>query len=97
MTIKWVLTGLVAVVLMGTACDNSKNFSAASQSPAGLKYYISYSTSDTQFLCYAIGDNPYGSFTYAGRILEPVVGWASHHSICAFEGKTYLFYHDSLL
>jgi len=61
------------------------------------KYYFSYSTGDTHFICYAIGDNPYGPFTYAGRILEPVVGWTSHHSICEFEGKWYLFYHDSSL
>lgn len=61
------------------------------------KYYFSYSTGDTHFICYAIGDNPYGPFTYAGRILEPVVGWTSHHSICEFEGRWYLFYHDSSL
>lgn len=61
------------------------------------RYYFSYSTGDTHFLCYAIGDNPYGPFRYAGRILEPVVGWTSHHSICEFEGKWYLFYHDSSL
>ena len=61
------------------------------------KYYFSYSTGDTHYLCYAIGDNPYGPFTYGGRILEPVVGWTSHHSICAFEDKWYLFYHDSSL
>jgi hypothetical protein len=61
------------------------------------KYYFSYSTGDTHYLCYAIGDNPYGPFQYAGRILEPVVGWTSHHSICAFENKWYLFYHDSSL
>jgi hypothetical protein len=61
------------------------------------KYYFSYSTGDTHYICYATGDNPYGPFTYQGRILEPVVGWTSHHSICDFEGKTYLFYHDSSL
>jgi hypothetical protein len=61
------------------------------------KYYFSYSTGDTHFICYAIGDNPYGPFTYQGRILEPVVGWTSHHSIVEFEGKWYLFYHDSSL
>lgn len=61
------------------------------------KYYFSYSTGDTHYLCYAMGDNPYGPFTYAGRILEPVVGWTSHHSICEFNGKWYLFYHDSSL
>src|SRR4029079_18936347 len=61
------------------------------------KYYFSYSTGDTHFLCYAIGDNPYGPFKYVGRILHPVVGWTSHHSICSFNDKWYLFYHDSSL
>ena len=61
------------------------------------KYYLSYSTGDTHFLCYAIGDNPYGPFKYGGRILNPVVGWTSHHSIIEFENKWYLFYHDSSL
>jgi hypothetical protein len=48
-------------------------------------------------LCYAIGDNPYGPFAFAGNILLPVVGWTTHHSICEFAGKTWLFYHDSML
>lgn len=61
------------------------------------KYYFSYSTGDTHFICYAIGDNPYGPFTYQGRILNPVIGWTSHHSICEVDGKWYLFYHDSSL
>lgn len=61
------------------------------------KYYFSYSTGDTHFICYAMGDNPYGPFTYTGRILNPVIGWTSHHSICKVEDKWYLFYHDSSL
>ncbi|GGW60700.1 glycoside hydrolase family 43 protein [Alishewanella tabrizica] len=61
------------------------------------KYYFSYSTGDTHFICYAMGDSPYGPFTYQGRILEPVVGWTTHHSICEFNGTWYLFYHDSIL
>lgn len=61
------------------------------------KYYFSYSTGDTHFICYAIGDNPYGPFTYQGRILNPVIGWTSHHSICEVNKKWYLFYHDSSL
>ena len=61
------------------------------------KYYFSYSTGDTHFICYAMGQSPYGPFTYKGRILNPVVGWTSHHSICEFKGKWYLFYHDSSL
>ena len=60
------------------------------------KYYLSYSTGNTHRLCYAIGENPYGPFTYKGVILTPVVGWTTHHSICEFKGKWYLFYHDSV-
>lgn len=58
------------------------------------KYYFSYSTGDTHLLCYATGDNPYGPFTFGGVILQPVVGWTTHHSIAEFRGKWYLFYHD---
>ncbi|WP_167619166.1 glycoside hydrolase family 43 protein [Maribellus sediminis] len=60
------------------------------------KYYFSYSTGNTHKLCYAIGDNPYGPFTYQGVILTPVVGWTTHHSIVEFKGKWYLFHHDSV-
>ena len=60
------------------------------------KYYFSYSTGNTHLLCYAVGDNPYGPFTYQGVILTPVVGWTTHHSICEFQGKWYLFHHDSV-
>ena len=80
------------------AGDNKRRFFEASwMHKYQGKYYFSYSTGDTHFICYAIGDNPYGPFTYAGKILEPVVGWTSHHSICAFNDKWYLFYHDSSL
>ena len=58
------------------------------------KYYFSYSTGDSHYLCYAIGDSPYGPFTYQGVILEPVVGWTTHHSIVEYKGQWYLFYHD---
>ena len=61
------------------------------------KYYLSYSTGTTHYLVYAIGDTPKGPFTYKGRILEPVIGWTTHHSIVEFKGKWYLFYHDSSL
>jgi hypothetical protein len=57
-------------------------------------YYFSYSTGDTHFIVYATGDNPLGPFTYRGRILEPVLGWTTHHSIVEFAGHWYLFYHD---
>ena len=78
--------------------DNERRFFEASwMHKYRGKYYFSYSTGDTHYLCYAIGDNPYGPFTYGGRILNPVVGWTSHHSIVEFNGKCYLFYHDSSL
>lgn len=60
------------------------------------KYYFSYSTGDSHLLCYAVGDNPYGPFTYKGVILEPVAGWTTHHSIVEYKGKWYLFHHDSV-
>lgn len=60
------------------------------------KYYFSYSTGNTHLLCYAVGDSPYGPFTYQGVILTPVVGWTTHHSIVEFKGKWYLFHHDSV-
>ena len=59
------------------------------------KYYYSYSTGNTHLLCYAVGDNPYGPFTYQGIILTPVVGWTTHHCITEYAGKWYLFHHDS--
>ena len=61
------------------------------------RYYLSYSTGDTHLLCYAIGDSPYGPFVYQGVLLSPVVGWTTHHSICQFQGRWYLFYHDAIL
>ena len=76
--------------------DNDRRFFEASwMHKYKGKYYFSYSTGDTHKLCYAIGDNPYGPFTFQGVFLTPVVGWTSHHSIVEFKGKWYLFYHDS--
>lgn len=59
------------------------------------KYYFSYSTGNTHRLCYATSDSVHGPFTYRGVVLTPVVGWTTHHSVCEFQGKSYLFYHDS--
>lgn len=80
------------------AGDNDKRFfEAAWLHKHQEKYYFSYSTGDTHFICYAVGNTPYGPFTYSGRILNPVIGWTSHHSICKVNEKWYLFYHDSSL
>ncbi|HRV84009.1 MAG TPA: glycoside hydrolase family 43 protein [Saprospiraceae bacterium] len=61
------------------------------------KYYLSYSTGDTHYIVYATGDSPYGPFIYQGVVLNPVIGWTNHHSIVEYQGKWYLFYHDSTL
>jgi beta-xylosidase len=60
-------------------------------------YYLSYSTGTTHYLAYAISKNPKGPYVYKGRILNPVKGWTTHHSIVEFKGKWYLFYHDASL
>lgn len=88
------------VVILGedgkplTAGDLHRFFEASWMHKYNGKYYLSYSTGDTHLLCYAIGDNPYGPFTYQGVILTPVVGWTTHHSIAEYKGKWYLFHHD---
>ncbi|TDZ38319.1 Xylosidase/arabinosidase [Colletotrichum spinosum] len=69
-------------------------FEAAWVHKRGDVYYFSYSTGDTHYLCYATGTSPLGPFTYGGRILEPVLGWTTHHSIVEFEGRWWLFHHD---
>lgn len=77
-----------------TADDPHRFFEASWMHKYQGKYYFSYSTGDTHLLCYAIGDNPYGPFTYQGVILNPVVGWTTHHSILEYKGQWYLFHHD---
>jgi hypothetical protein len=80
------------------AADNNRRFfEAAWLHKYNGKYYFTYSTGDTHFICYATGDNPYGPFTYQGVVLNPVIGWTNHHSIVEIDGKWYLFYHDSTL
>ena len=61
------------------------------------RYYLSYSTGTTHRIVYAVGDKPEGPFVYQGVILEPVIGWTTHHSIVEYQGEWYLFYHDSSL
>lgn len=58
-------------------------------------YYLSYSTGTTHYIVYAMSKNPKGPFTYKGKILNPVKGWTTHHSIVQFKDKWYLFYHDA--
>lgn len=61
------------------------------------KYYFTYSTGDTHYLAYAVGDKPFGPFHYKGIFLKPVEGWTTHHSIVEVKGKWYMFYHDTQL
>lgn len=88
------------VVILGadgqplTADDPHRFFEASWMHKYQDRYYFSYSTGDTHLLCYAIGDNPYGPFTFQGVLLEPVVGWTTHASIVEWHGKWYLFHHD---
>ena len=81
-----------------TAADNNRRFFEAVwvHKYNGL-YYLSYSTGDTHYIVYATSNNPTGPFIFRGKILEPVTGWTTHHSIVKFKGKWYLFYHDSTL
>jgi hypothetical protein len=76
---------------------NRRFFEASWMHKFNGKYYFSYSTGNTHFICYAIADNPYGPFTYKGVILNPVIGWTNHHSVVEFKGKWYLYFHDSTL
>ena len=88
------------VIILGSdgqplrAGDPHRFFEASWMHKYKGQYYFSYSTGDSHLLCYAIGASPYGPFTYQGVILEPVVGWTTHHSIVEYGGQWYLFYHD---
>ncbi len=74
---------------------NRRFFEASWMHMYNGKYYFSYSTGDTHFICYATGTSPLGPFTYQGVVLNPVVGWTNHQSIVEFMSKWYLFYHDT--
>jgi hypothetical protein len=77
-----------------SADDPHRFFEASWMHKYHGKYYFSYSTGDTHLLCYAVGNSPYGPFTYKGVILEPVVGWTTHHSIVQYKNRWFLFHHD---
>jgi hypothetical protein len=82
--------------LLGADHDR-RFFEAAWMHKHAGQYYLSYSTGDTHYLAYATSASPYGPFTYRGRILEPVQGWTTHHSILQVGEQWYLFYHDTQL
>lgn len=71
-------------------------FEASWMFKLGGKYIFSWSTGDTHLICYAVGHSPYGPFRFKGEMLQPVVGWTSHHSVCRVGEEWYLFHHDSV-
>ena len=80
---------------LGPAADKKTQLFAPADVPALSSFVVKMSDDgDSHMLCYAIGDNPYGPFTYQGVILDPVVGWTTHHSIVEYKGEWFLFYHD---
>jgi hypothetical protein len=81
-----------------TAGDKARRFFEASwMHKYNDTYYLSYSTGDTHYVAYATGESPTGPFVFRGYLLDPVIGWTTHHSIMEFQGRWYLFYHDASL
>ena len=76
------------------ADDPHRFFEASWMHKQDGRYYFSYSTGDSHLLCLAVGDSPYGPFRFCRELLQPVVGWTTHHSIAQYRGKWYLFHHD---
>jgi hypothetical protein len=81
-----------------TAGDEARRFFEGSwMHKHGGKYYLSYSTGTTHLIVYAMGDSPYGPFTYQGVVMKPVLGWTTHHSFIQQAGRWWMFYADSQL
>lgn len=78
------------------AGDPHRFFEASWMHKYNGKYYFSYSTGDSHLLCYATSESPYGPFRFRGELLQPVVGWTTHHSIVEWRGRTFLLHHDSV-
>ena len=57
---------------------------------------IGYALGDTHLICEAVSDTLEGPYVYRGPILEPQVGWTTHHCVTEIDGKWYLFHHDSV-
>ena len=76
------------------ANDPHRFFEASWMHKADGKYFFSYSTGDSHLLCLAVGTSPYGPFRFLGELLQPVVGWTTHHSIVRYADRWWLFHHD---
>ncbi|MEZ0242242.1 MAG: glycoside hydrolase family 43 protein [Sphingomonas sp.] len=80
------------------AGDEARRFFEGSwMNKVGGKYHLTYSTGTTHLLVYAVGDSPYGPFTYKGKVMLPPEGWTTHSSMVQFDGRWWLFYADSQL
>jgi len=78
-----------------TQGDPNRFFEGAWLSKVGDRYVFLYSNGDSHQLVHAVGDSPYGPFTYAGVVLEPVVGWTTHGSLVEWHGRWWLLFHDA--
>ena len=78
------------------AGDHARRFFEASwlHYKDGL-YHFTYSTGDTHFICEAVSESVYGPYRYSRRLLEPQVGWTTHHCVSEVDGRWWLFHHDS--
>ena len=76
------------------AGDPHRFFEASWMHKWNGRYYFSYSTGDSHLLCLTVGDNPYGPFRFKCELLQPVVGWTTHHSIVRYQNRWWLFHHD---
>lgn len=78
------------------ADDPHRFFEASWMHKRNGLYYFSYSTGDSHLLCYATSTSPYGPFRFRGELLQPVVGWTTHHSIVEWRNRWFLLHHDSV-
>ena len=76
------------------ASDPHRFFEASWMHKAGGRYYFSYSTGDSHLLCIAVGDSPYGPFRFLAELLQPVVGWTTHHCVVQYRDQWWLLHHD---
>lgn len=88
-------TMFLVVRLVDVAWDPLVGTFVDKHNPPLGKYRSYLLLGDTHLLCYGVGDSPYGPFRFRGELLQPVIGWTTHHSICQYHGHTYLFHHDS--
>lgn len=63
----------------------------------GGAYYFTFSTGWPGQIVYATGSSPLGPFTYRGLVIDFLKISTNHQAILAHEGRSFIFFHDSLL